>query len=88
MANKLALKLNLLTKEEEQRVKNLLEKYNLPTTFKIEDENSFYEHFFLDKKSSNNKIAFILPNGKIGTNIIKNDIDKKIVLDVLKEFKG
>jgi len=88
MANRLAVKLNLLTKEEEQRIKSVLEKYNLPTTFKIEDENSFYEHFFLDKKSLNNKIAFILPNGKIGTNVIKNDIDKNIVLDVLKEFKG
>ena len=87
MANRLANKLNLLSKEEEQRVKRLLEKNNLPTTFKIKDTNGFYEHFFLDKKSSNGKIAFILPNGKIGTHTIKNDIPKEVVLEVLKEFE-
>ena len=63
MANAVSVKLGLMSKEDEQRVKNLLEKYNIPTTYKIEDVEDFYEHFFLDKKSHNNKIKFILAVG-------------------------
>ena len=87
MANELAIKLNLLSKKEANEIKELLIKNSLPTTFEIEDVEDFYEHFFLDKKSSNNKIAFILPNGEIGTHIIKDDIPKETILEVLNEFK-
>ncbi len=86
MANTLAVKLNLLSQNEAQRIKNLLKKSSLPVDFKIKDVNDFYEHFFLDKKSSNGEIAFVLPNGKIGTHIIKKDIKKDIIIDTLLEF--
>jgi 3-dehydroquinate synthase len=88
MANELAVELNLLSKEEAQRVKTLLEKNNLPTYFEIEDLEEFYEHFFLDKKSSQGSIAFILPNGAIGTHTIKRDIPKEKVLKALSSFKA
>ncbi len=86
MANALAVKLGLLTQDEADEIKSILQKNNLPVDFKIDDVEDFYEHFFLDKKSSNNQIAFILPNGSIGTHIIKRDIPKSIVIETLKEF--
>lgn len=46
MANALAVKIGLMSKDEELRVKNLLEKYDIPTTYKIKDVEDFYEHFF------------------------------------------
>ncbi|MDX4039596.1 3-dehydroquinate synthase [Aliarcobacter skirrowii] len=86
MANSLAVKLGIMSKENEQRVKNLLEKYNIPTTFKIDNVEDFYEHFYLDKKSSNSKIKFIVPI-EIGDCKITDDIKKEDVIEVLKEFK-
>ena len=45
----------------------------------------FYEHFFLDKKSLDNKIKFILPVG-IGDCKITNEITKDDVIKILKGF--
>ncbi len=86
MANKLALSLGFLDEKEAQRIENLLKKYSLPTTFKVEDPNDFYEHFFLDKKSSNSKIKFILPN-HIGGFVMKDDIKKEKIIEILHDFK-
>lgn len=86
MANRLAVKLDLISLEEEQRVIKLLQKYNLPTTYEIEDVDAFYQHFFLDKKSANNSIKFILPIG-IGDSSIQQFIEESIVKKVLKEFE-
>ncbi|OCL82882.1 3-dehydroquinate synthase [Arcobacter porcinus] len=85
MANALAVKLGFMSKEDEKRVKNLLEKYDIPTSYKIEDVEDFYEHFFLDKKSSDSKIKFILALG-IGDCKITDEIKKDDVCGVLREF--
>lgn len=85
MANELAVKVGLLTVEEAQRIKQLLEKYDIPTQYSIKDVEDFYEHFFLDKKSHNNKIKFILPKG-IGDCEMTDSIDKETVIAVLKGF--
>ena len=85
MANALAVKLGLMSKDEEQRVKKLLEVYNVPTSYKIKDVKDFYEHFFLDKKSLDNKIKFILPVG-IGDCKITNEVTKNDVIEILKGF--
>ena len=85
MANKLALRLNLITQEEEKSISELLQEYQIPTTYKIRDIESFYQAFFWDKKTSNNRIKFILPNG-IGNVCFKEDIPKEIILEVLGEF--
>jgi 3-dehydroquinate synthase len=85
MANALAVKLGLMTSDEENRVKVLLEKYDIPTTYKIKDVEDFYEHFFLDKKSLDNKIKFILPIG-IGDCKITDEVSKDDVIEVLKGF--
>ena len=85
MANTLAVKLGLMNEEEASRVKVLLEKYDIPTSYSIKDVEDFYEHFFLDKKSLDNKIKFILPKG-LGDCIITNEVSKDDVIEVLKGF--
>ncbi len=86
MANTLAVRLGLLSEDEANKIKDLLQKYDLPTSFCIKDPKAFYDTFSLDKKTKNAKITFILPKG-IGGFEIKNDIDSKIVIDVLEEFR-
>jgi 3-dehydroquinate synthase len=86
MANELSIELGFLTPEENERIKTLLKKYDLPTSFKIKDEEEFYEHFFADKKTMNNKIKFIIPE-HIGKYKIVENLDKEIILKVLRKFK-
>lgn len=50
MANEMAIKMNYMNEKEAYRVRALLEKYALPTTYTIKDVKSFYEAFFLDKR--------------------------------------
>jgi 3-dehydroquinate synthase len=85
MANEVAKKVGLMSESDTQRVKAVLEKYDIPTTYKINDVEDFYEHFFLDKKSLDDKIKFILPVG-IGDCKITDEISKNDVIDVLKGF--
>ncbi len=85
MANDLAVRIGNMTDKEANRIKNLLEKYDIPTSYKIKDVEDFYEHFFLDKKSLDNKIKFILPKG-IGDCEITDKIAKNDVIETLKGF--
>ncbi|AZV46184.1 3-dehydroquinate synthase [Nautilia sp. PV-1] len=85
MANELSVKLGLLSEEEALRIKKLLEKHSLPTSYQIKDINEFYEHFFADKKTLDNKIKFIIPE-KIGKYKIVENIDRQIILEVLEKF--
>ncbi len=85
MANTLAVKVGLMSEDDALRVKVLLEKYNIPTSYSIKDVEDFYEHFFLDKKSLDNKIKFILPKG-LGDCLITNEIEKNDVIEILKGF--
>ena len=87
MANRLAERLGMLSVEEAERIKSVLERYDLPTSYAISDVESFYEAFFLDKKSGDSKIKFILPRG-IGDVEIRDDIPKEDVIAVLKEFEA
>lgn len=50
MANLTSHKLGLMMEDEAKRVETLLEKYGLPTKYKINDAELFYDAFFLDKK--------------------------------------
>lgn len=86
MANDVAVKLELLTEREASRIKNLLVKYRLPVTYNVKDVDSFYEAFFLDKKSLDNTITFILPHN-IGGVKITDEVDASVVKDVLKTYK-
>ncbi len=85
MANELAYLLGLLSESEKSRIFNLIQKYNLPTTFKIENVNKFYEAFYLDKKSFNSKIKFILPES-IGGFVMRDDIEESKIKEMLGKF--
>lgn len=87
MANTLACKLKLLSQKEAREIKNLLQAFNLPTHYSISDIESFYQGFFHDKKTQNDKIKFILPQG-IGGVVFRDDIPSKILKEVLEEFKA
>ena len=85
MANEVSVKLGLMTQEQSTRIKTLLEKYDIPTSYLIKDVEDFYEHFFLDKKSLDKKIKFILAVG-LGDCKITDEVAKSDVIDVLRDF--
>lgn len=85
MANETALKMGLMSQSEVESVKMLLQRYNLPITYKIENSHKFYETFFLDKKSSDTSITFILPLS-IGGVKITDECDKNLIISVLETF--
>ncbi|HIP11835.1 MAG TPA: 3-dehydroquinate synthase [Arcobacter sp.] len=85
MANDLAVKIGIMSVDEALRVKTLLEKYDIPTTYCIKDVDDFYEHFFLDKKSLDDKIKFILPIG-IGDCKITDEVSRETACAVLRTF--
>ena len=85
MANALAQKLGYLSKEEEARIGALLRRYDLHFSYPVANPEAFYQAFFLDKKSLDATIAFILPKGIGGYAIVK-DAPKETVLEVLAEF--
>lgn len=81
-ANKLALKLGKINENEFNRIRDLLLSFGLPIDYKVKDKESFYKQFYLDKKSQNNNLNFILPNGIGDMQIIQNP-PKEFVLDIL-----
>ncbi len=85
MANRLALELGWMNDSQVHRITKLLEKYKIPTTYTITDVDAFYETFYLDKKSSDTTIKFILPRG-IGNVEITDAIDEATVKGVLEGF--
>jgi len=87
MANELASRLGLMKTDEEMRIKKLLLKYGLPVAYEISDADAFYQAFFLDKKSLDAKITFIIPH-HIGGVQLRDDIPYDIVMDVLKTYSG
>lgn len=87
MANRLAVRLGMMDKAEAERVERLLKKYDLPVSYAIDDAEKFYETFFLDKKSGDSTITFIIPE-HIGGVAITDAVSKADVMAVLNEFGG
>ena len=86
MANTLAVELGWMTSDEAERVRRLLQRYDLPTSYRVRDPEAFYRTFFLDKKSGDDTITFILPR-HIGGVEITDSVDKEQVLNVLERFQ-
>jgi 3-dehydroquinate synthase len=78
----------LLSQEEADAIRALLETNGLPVTYSIEDVDAFYDHFYLDKKSNRGAITFVLPGGRIGTHARRKEIDAAVVKDALRTFGG
>lgn len=85
MANDLALSLGMLTLKEYERIENLLKKFDLIFHYKILDLQKFYERLFLDKKSENKTIKFILPKG-VGAFEVASHIPKETIIKVLEKW--
>ncbi|MFP6027948.1 3-dehydroquinate synthase [Helicobacter pylori] len=85
MANDLALSLGMLTLKEYERIENLLKKFDLIFNYQILDLQKFYERLFLDKKSEDKTIKFILPKG-IGAFEVASHIPKETILKVLEKW--
>jgi len=85
MANEVAVEIGLMNIAEAQRVKELLKKYDLPIVYHVKDVLAFYETFFLDKKSSDSSITFIVPVG-IGDVKITDSIGIGTIVSVLEKF--
>jgi len=83
MANETSVAMKLMSEDDAKRVKNLLEKYELETSYSIQDSEAFYETFFLDKKSSDTNVTFILPVG-LGGVTMPNDVEKELIVSVLE----
>ncbi|HIP43896.1 MAG TPA: hypothetical protein EYG93_00985 [Sulfurospirillum arcachonense] len=64
----------------------MLKRYNLPTNYSIESVEKFYDQFFLDKKSHDNTITFIIPK-VIGSYVMLENPEIKSVFKVLKKFE-
>jgi len=86
MANNLACELGLMSIEEMLRVRAVLERYGLPLSYEIADVEKFYQAFFLDKKSADSAITFILPRS-IGGVEITDSIDAIVVKSILRRFQ-
>lgn len=87
MANALAHKLGLLSVQEKKSILDLLRSYDLPTSFEIPNIEAFYQQFFLDKKSFDSKIMFVLPDG-IGRVSFHQNIPQNLVCECLSDFGG
>lgn len=87
MANDLACELGLMTGDEVQRVRAVLARYDLPLTYAIADVEKFYQAFFLDKKSSDSSITFILPRS-IGGVEIMDTVSAVMVKNLLNRYRG
>ncbi len=85
MANDTAVALGWMSEEEATRVKALLERYDLPTSYKIKDVDTFYETFYLDKKSADSAITFIIPKSLGGVEIT-DAIDESLIKKVLGQY--
>lgn len=85
MANKLAVRAVGFSRAEDERVDDLLERYELEGRFFIEDLDGFYTKFFLDKKSLDSKLKFILPT-RIGEAKIFDNIKKEDILNTLELY--
>ena len=81
-ANNLALKLGAISQDELNRITNLLLKNGLPIDYAVQNKEDFYQKFYLDKKSQNDKIRFVIPNGIGQMKIIENPA-KDLVLSAL-----
>lgn len=83
-ATRISEKMNLIKKEETERIINLLKKVGLPTEwpgrkFGLKEIYPYLEH---DKKVKAGKINFVLPV-KIGKVVVRNDVPKIILQKVL-----
>ncbi len=84
-ALEVSYKMDLIKKEDIERVKALLKKIGLPTEMDGKVETSRMLNIMLkDKKNKNTSLRFVLTRG-IGSSIIASGVKDKLILDVIGE---
>lgn len=102
MANVMSVRLGILSAEIADFIESKLRSCGLPTRYKIKNVTRFFDSFFLDKKSVDSKLHFVLlessgdvelesrlESSDLDSKIkatLRNDIDKKLIFEVLNEF--
>lgn len=85
MANALSLELGIMSETESRRIDSLLDRLGLQQRYGVRDVKEFYKCFFLDKKSTNNTLRFVLARG-IGGFELRDDVSKAQLYKVLEKF--
>ncbi len=84
-AYRLAYYLGVVTEVMVEKVKEILQKLELPISLPELDVEKVYSHIFYDKKVKDNKLKFVLPR-RIGEvfqcNIEDSELIKKVLLDL------
>ncbi|PAF42120.1 3-dehydroquinate synthase [Helicobacter sp. 11S02596-1] len=86
MANAMSVALGHLSAKESGEITALLKRYDLDLDYRIADVGAFYDKFFLDKKSQQQKIKFVLPRG-IGDLLMIEDVPKDVVMGILRQWE-
>ncbi|KJJ85375.1 3-dehydroquinate synthase [Candidatus Omnitrophus magneticus] len=87
MAAHMAVKLGEFNKNDFFRLKDLLEKYGLPTRAKNIEREKMLESYKLDKKFIQGVNRFILPE-KIGKVKVVENIPVKLIMETIEEYIG
>ncbi|MBU1044216.1 MAG: 3-dehydroquinate synthase [Candidatus Omnitrophica bacterium] len=82
-ACQIAQEIGILEPKVEQRLIDLLVKFNLPIKAKKVDLKKVYQAFYRDKKFINGKIRMVVPS-RIGHVIVTEDIPFKIIQKIIK----
>ena len=82
----IAYKMGICRSETVERIKNVIEKFNLPSSFKKIDIDKFVEFLKYDKKIKKGKLRFVLPEkiGKVKRGVV---VEKKEIIKILKEVR-
>jgi len=83
-AAKIAFEIGLLDEMWMRRIEKILTRAGLPIKHSL-SVNKIMENLIFDKKVADGKIRFVLPNGRPGRTIIKDDIPDEIIKKVLEE---
>jgi 3-dehydroquinate synthase len=79
----LSVKMGVLGRQEEVRIKELIEMYRLPVKIPGDlNVTDMISAMAFDKKAKAGKLSFVLPES-IGTVRIEEDVDKKLINEVL-----
>jgi len=84
--SRIAVKMNLFSDMEVQRLWQVIVRANLPYRLKDIDTDDIIERMRKDKKVRSEKVRFVLPK-KIGETVIRDDAPEPIVKQVLDDMK-
>ena len=79
----IANKINYISIDEFNKIKNLIKKYNLPINCKISNLENIYSILFKDKKNIKKIIKWVLPN-KIGKYTYDIEVNENIIKEAIK----